>query len=398
MPIAVVPHPFGIRTREEIRAIAGQCVEDIARLLCEATPGAPGKAREKESTSARARLIELPDDLAAFNRYFLERRWSDGLPLMPPTEERVADMLRHTHRARDEAVAAIAPSYGTATVERIAINAVLAGCYPEYLPVLIAAAEAMAAPEFNLQGTQATTNPAAVFLVVNGPIARQLGINSTNNCLGPGAWANATLGRAVRLIQQNIGGALPGEMDQSTHGQAAKYTLCCAENDEANPWEPLHVERGYQPERSTVTVIGALSTLNMNSHAKDAADLLRVIGDTMAYPVSSDYVYAGAPWVILSPEHAHILKREGLSKADVKRRLWEASKLAASRLSAKDFSRVVGARRAELGEVTRDTMLPVSTDPDGIGIIVAGGPGTHSVYVPVSGHSHSVTREVVLAA
>ena len=395
LPIAVVPHPFGIRTRDEIREIARQCVDDIARLVCgsgshdaSASPGGP-------SSAGRAALIEVPGDLAELNRFFLERRWSDGLPVIPPTAERVADMLHHTHRAPDEVVAKIAPAFGAATVECIAINAVLAGCYPEYLPVLIAAAEAIAAPEFNLQGIQATTNPAAVFLIVNGPIARRLGVNSGNNCLGPGTWANATLGRAVRLIQQNIGGALPGEMDRSTHGQAAKYTLCCAENEEANPWEPLHVERGYAPDRSTVTVVGALSTLNMNSHAKDAADLLRVIGDTMAYPVSSDYVYGGAPWLVLSPEHAHILKREGLSKTEAKRRLWEQSKLAASRLTAKDFARVQNGRRAELGEIAREAMLSISTRPGDIGIIVAGGPGTHSVYVPVSGHSRSVTREIL---
>ena len=209
LPIAVVPHPFGIRTRDEIREIARQCVDDIARLVCgsgshdaSASPGGP-------SSAGRAALIEVPGDLAELNRFFLERRWSDGLPVIPPTAERVADMLRHTHRARDQVVAKIAPAFGAATVECIAINALLAGCYPEYLPVLIAAAEAIAAPEFNLQGIQATTNPAAVFLIVNGPIARQLGVNSGNNCLGPGTWANATLGRAVRLIQQNIGGALP---------------------------------------------------------------------------------------------------------------------------------------------------------------------------------------------
>ncbi len=397
MPIAVVPHPFGIRTREEIRTIAGQCVESVARLFCETATEDTG-ANRQQATAQRAGLVEVPDDIAEFNRLFLERHWSDGLPLIPPIEARVEAMLRHTHRKRDEIVAKIAPAYGAATVESIAINAVLAGCYPEYLPVLIAAAEAIATPALNLQGMQATTNPVAVFLIVNGPIVQRLGINGGNNCFGPGAWANATLGRAVRLIQQNIGGALPGVMDQSTHGQAAKYTLCCAEKEDANPWDPLHVERGFASGQSTVTVVGALSTLNMNSHAKDAADLLRVIGDTMAYPVSSDYVYGGAPWIVLSPEHAHILAREGLSKADVKQCLWEASKLAASRLSARDFARVANGRRAELGDITHDTMLPISTAPAGIGIVVAGGPGTHSVYVPVSAHSRAVTREVVCLA
>ena len=245
LPIAVIPHPFGIRTRDEIRGMAGQCADDIARLMCEPGTGSAA-ALDCPDAVARAALIEVPGDLDEFNRFFHERRWSDGMPVIPPTAERVARMLRATRRAPAEIAASIAPAFGTATVERIAINAVLAGCYPEYLPVLIAAAEAVAAPEFNLQSIQTTTNPVTVWLIVNGPIARHLGVNSGINCLGPGAWANATLGRALRLILQNIGGGLPGDMDRATHGQPGKYTFCCAENEEANPWEPLHVERGLR--------------------------------------------------------------------------------------------------------------------------------------------------------
>ncbi|MBI3068991.1 MAG: hypothetical protein HYY79_09020, partial [Betaproteobacteria bacterium] len=287
--------------------------------------------------------------------------------------------------------------FGAATAEYIAINAVMAGCYPEYLPVLIAAAEAAATPEFHLQALQVTTNPAAVWLVINGPIARRLGVNSGGNCLGPGAWANATLGRALRLILQNIGRALPREMDRATQGQPGKYTFCCAENEAENPWEPLHVERGFAPDRSTVTVVGALGTWNMNITAKDAADVLSMIADTMAFPASSDYVYGGAPWLVLSPQHAHVLHREGLSKAEVKRRLWEQSKLLASRVPGNDFGRMQTGRRAELGEIGPDTLVPISARPEHISIIVAGGSGTHSVYVPVSAHTRSATREVMLS-
>ena len=196
---------------------------------------------------------------------------------MPPTAERVERMLRHARRPPTTSSRTIAPGFGAATVERIAINAVMAGCDPEYLPVLIAAVEAVADREFNLQGIQATTNPVAVWMIVNGPLADELGVNAAFNCLGQGTWANATLGRALRLVLQNIGGALPGEMDRATQGQPGKYTFCCAENEAANPWEPLHVERGFTRDESTVTVVGADGTLNMNTHAKDADDLLRVI-------------------------------------------------------------------------------------------------------------------------
>ena len=345
--------------------------------------------------AARAALIEVPDEFEDLNQLARERRWSDGLPVVPPTAARVQRMLGHTRRAPTEIIATVAPGFGAATVERIAINAVLAGCGPEYLPVLIAAVEAVAAPEFNLQAIQTTTNPVAVWIIVNGPIAKRLEFNGTYNCLGEGAWANATLGRALRLILRNVGGALPGAMDRATQGQPGKYTFCCAENEEENPWEPLHLERGFAPDRSTVTVVGAEGTTNMNTHAKDADDLLRMIVDTIAHGPCNDYVLGGGePWLVLAPEHAQILKRAGLSKAEVKRRLWEQSKMAASRLAVKDLERAQDARRAELGEIGPDTLLPVSTRPERIGIVVAGGPGTHSVYIPSFGDTLAVTREV----
>lgn len=347
-----------------------------------------------QTSAERAKMFEAPDDLDAINRLYRERRWSDGLPVVPPTAERVERMLSGTRRAPHEVVARIAPGFGAATVERIAINAVLAGCDPEYLPCLIAAVEAVAAPEFNLQAIQATTNPVAVWIIVNGPVAKRLEINGTFNCLGEGAWANATIGRALRLVLRNVGGALPGEMDRATQGQPGKYTFCCAENEEANPWEPLHVERGFARECSTVTVVGAEGTLNMNTHAKDADELLRVIAETMIHPPSNEYVHGGEPWLMLSPEHAEILKRGGLSKAEVKRRLWEKSKMPAARMAARDLLRAQESRRDELGEIGADTLLTIAHRPEHIGIVVAGGPGTHSVYIPAFGNSFAITREV----
>ena len=346
-------------------------------------------------SSVAAARFEAPDDLDAINRLYRERRWSDGLPVVPPTVERVERMLRHARRPREEVVARVAPGFGAATVERIAINAVLAGCDPEALPVLIAATEAVVEPQFNLQGIQATTNPVAVWIIVNGPAAQKLGVNAAFNCLGQGAWANATIGRALRLVLQNIGGALPGEMDRATQGQPGKFTFCCAENEAANPWEPLHVERGYGRGASTVTVVGAEGTMNMNTHTKDAGELLRAFAETMMHPPSNDYCHGGEPWLALGPEHAEILSRAGLSKAEVKRRLWEGSKMPASRMTGKDLLRVQDSRGAELGKIGPDTLLPVSHRPEDIHIIVAGGPGTHSTYIPSFGNTQAVTREFI---
>lgn len=400
LPIAVIPHPFGVLTRDEIHRLAEQCVDDIGRLVRArpTTRAALDRVPSTHSTEPAAR-IEISDDLDAFNRLCRERRWGDGLPVIPPTVERVERMLRGTQLAPDKSIATVAPGFGAATVERIAINAVLAGCEPEYLPVLIAAVEAVAAPEFNLQAIQATTNPVAVWLIVNGPVARRLAMNGGINCLGQGVWANATIGRALHLILQNVGGALPGEMDRATQGQPGKYTFCCAENEEMNPWEPVHVERGFSRADSAVTVVAASGTLNMNTHSKVAEELLRVIADTMPHPPSNDYRWSGEPWIMLSPEHAEILKRGGMSKADVKRGLWEQTKMAASRMAVRDFEWAQNSRRAELGEIGPDTLLPISPAPGHIGIIVAGGPGTHSLYIPGFGNfSRSVTREVMVSA
>jgi len=342
----------------------------------------------------RAARFEAPDDIEAINRLYHERRWSDGLPVVPPTVERVERMLAQTRRPPADIVARVAPGFGAATVERIAINAVLAGCDPGYLPAVIAAVEAVTVPEFNLQGIQATTNPVAVWVVVNGPAARRLGVNGTFNCLGQGTQANAAIGRALRLVLQNCGGALPGEMDRATHGQPGKYTFCCAENEDASPWEPLHVERGYRREAGTVTVVGAEGTMNMNTHTKNANELLRAIAETMQHPPSNEYTHGGEPWLVLSPEHAEILKAAGLGKAEVKRRLWEGSRMPARRMTDKDLLRVHDSRGKELGQIGPDTMLPVSPRPEDIWIVVAGGPGTHSVYVPCFGNSRAVTREI----
>lgn len=344
----------------------------------------------------QATIFEAKDDLDAINQLYRERRWSDGLPIVPPTLERVDRMLQHTSRERYEVVARLAPGFGVATVERIAINGVLAGCDPASLPVLIAATEAVADPRFNLQGIQATTNPVAVWVILNGPVAACVGANATFNCIGQGAWPNATIGRALRLILQNIGGALPGDMDRATHGQPAKFTFCCAENEAENPWEPLHVERGFARDQSTVTVVGTEGTMNMNTHAKNAAELVRVMAETMMHPPSNEYVHGGEPWLLLGPEHAEIFKRGGLSKAALKRELWTSSKILAGRLSDNELERARASRTGELGDLTANSLLPIAPRPDGIQILVAGGPGTHSVYIPCFGNSRAVTREVAM--
>jgi hypothetical protein len=392
-PMAVIPHPFGLRSREQVRGIAEKCVDDIARIAIDPHAGAP--AAKSAGAVARAARVEAPDEAEDFDKFCIARRWSDGLPLRPPTLDRVERMIAASSRAPDEVVAVVQPGFASATVEGIAINAVMAGCRPEYMRTLIAAVQAFTDRRFNLQAIQATTNPATAMIIVNGPAARELGVNGHLNCLGQGTWANATLGRALRLVMQNIGGTLPGEMDRATQGQPGKYTFCCAENEDDNPWEPLHVERNFDRNDSTVTLVGAAGTVNFNTHAKDAADLLKVFADSICFPTNNDYYFGGEPWLLLGPEHAEILHRAGLSKRDVKLKLWEMSKLPVDRLAAKDRMRLQHTRGAELGRFRLDTKIPISIKPEEISIIVAGGPGTHSVHVPTFGHTRSVTRKIV---
>jgi hypothetical protein len=184
-------------------------------------------------------------------------------------------------------------------------------------------------------------------------------------------------------------------MDRATHGQPGKISMCCAENEAANPWEPLHLERGFSRGGSTVTAVGFSGTLNMNTHSKNAREILRSIADAMAHAPSNDYWCGGEPWIVLSPEHAAILAQAGLSKSEVKHNLWEHSRMAASRMADKDYERTRRTRRSELGEIGPDTLLPITPEPERIGVIVAGGEGTHSVYVPGFGNSRSVTRSIV---
>ncbi|MBI2321886.1 MAG: hypothetical protein HYU88_07285 [Chloroflexi bacterium] len=340
-------------------------------------------------------LVPVADDAEAVNDLYLARRWGDGLPVIPPTPERVRRMLRFTDYRPDDCIATVAPAFGAATVERIAINAVLAGCHPSYLPVLVAAVRAVAEPAFNLQAIQATTNPVAVFMLLNGPVAQQLEVNGGYNCLGQGRRANATLGRALRLILQNVGGALPGEMDRATHGQPGKYTFCCAENETATPSEPLHVERGFPVATSTVTVIGASGTLNMIEHTGDADDLLRVMADTLAFPMSNEYLFGGEPAILLGPEHAEILARAGLSKAAVKRRLWEGSRLPGRRFSHAFLYRMIAHRRTDVPRpIGEDTLIPIAPRAEDMTIVVAGGPSIHSVYLPTFGDTRAVTHAI----
>lgn len=269
----------------------------------------------------QARTISIDDTTDPIEVCY-QNGWTDGLPVVPPTPERVERMLDATNKFSHELIAALPPKWGRATVERIAINAVLAGCLPEYLPVVLAAVEAMASEQFNLHGVQVTTSHVAPMVIVNGPIRKVLDINDGFNLFGQGWRANATIGRAVRLICTNIGGALPGELDRAAFGHVGKYTYCIAEKEEENPWSPLHVERGFNEDQSTVTVFAGAGPQSINDHGNNTAEgILHTICKNISAPGNS----SGETLIVIGIEHAKTISEDGFSKADIRRYIAETT-------------------------------------------------------------------------
>lgn len=341
----------------------------------------------------RSEKISLPDSLEAVNDWFYDQGWTDGLPIVPPTPERVEKLLAWTDRDPQEELGPVPPKYGIATIEKLAINAVMAGCLPEYFPIVITAVEAMLEARFNLYAVQSTTHPCAPLLIVNGPLARELGMNARYNAFGQGWRPNATIGRAIRLILLNVGGGVPGVLDRATQGQPAKYAYCVAENEAENPWTPLHVERGFPPDVSTVTVCGAEGPHNINDHVSTAAPgILLTIATTMAGMGSNNAYALGEPILALGPEHAAILARNGLSKDDIRtyvftharvpRTAWEKGGMFGMGFTPDDL-------------FPGEDALPLIRRPEDLMMIVVGGPGRHSCWMPTFGAmTRSVTRAV----
>lgn len=283
---------------------------------------------ESENSPIRARKIEVASADDEFE-FMFDQGFSDGLPLVPPTPERVIRMLAGTKRDPQEIIANVPPNMGAASVEKIAINAVMAGCKPEYLPVVIASVEAACTDEFNVHGVMATTMGAAPVMVVNGPIRERIGMNMKLSALGQGNRANATIGRALRLVIRNIGGAVPGGTERPTLGNPMKFTMCFAEWEERSPWQPLHVERGFDAEDSVVTLFCMTSgpTLVVDQTSLNASQLSSSIAMSLE-GVHHPKAYMGSDTLlVLCPEHLDTLQREGpYEKATLKQDILEATR------------------------------------------------------------------------
>lgn len=318
---------------------------------------------------------------------------TDGLPVTPPTRERVEAMLYACGIDGSAAIAVLPPGYEEVTWRDVAINAVMAGCRPAYLPVVGAAISAMAAPEFNLLGIATTTGSATTCVIVNGPIVAAIGMNSGVNAFGPGNHANATIGRAVQLTLQNAGGARAGETDMATLGQPGKYTFCFAENEAQSPWAPLHVERGFDRSASVVTVVGVSGTIEVvDSESATAEELAQTFAQSMLIAGNvgtAGILGGGQPLIVMPPEHADVFTRSGLGKAQAKAAIHERARMSIDRLSPPLQARAQASGAAE------DGYLRVAKTADDVMIVVAGGVGRKGAYVPTwSGGTKAVSRIV----
>jgi hypothetical protein len=340
-----------------------------------------------------ARTLEVDDEYGSINELYQERGWTDGLPIVPPTPARVAELLRWTDREPREVVAVLPPRQGEATVERLAVNAVMAGCRPEYFPVLLTAVEAVADPAFNLDAVQATTHPVTPLLIVNGPIGRQIGLNSGYNAFGQGFRANLSIGRALRLVLMNVGGGIPGSGDRSTQGSPAKIAYCVAENEDANPWEPLSVERGFARGASTVTAFPCEGPHNIQDHfSTTGLGVLRTVAGAMGQAGSNNLLARGWPLLSLGPEHAATVARDGFSKRDVKEFVFEHARFPLGRLG-EEYQRQQRERHGLPDDPA--VMAPIVDAPDRLTVIVVGGAGKHSSWQPSFGRETGpVTRTI----
>ena len=338
-------------------------------------------------------LVEVADQgPEGLYEYFSERGWGDGLPLVAPTHERVEESLSHADGDPDEPVAMLAPRDGVATRRAVAVNAVLAGCRPEYLPVVLTAVRALGHQQVNLRGVNATTHPVAPLSIVHGEVVDALGFNAGLGAFGPGTRANATVGRAVRLVLLHVAGARPGPGDASTQGQPSKYTYCVAENSAESPWEPYHRSVGVEAP-SAVTVHCGENPHNFHDMESDRIErILDKAASAMATFGVNNACISGGEWFIgLCPEHAAVADGDGWARADVAAYLFEHARRPASEFRAQ-FDRLAWADWMRAAD--DEALLPMTQEPGNIRVFVTGGPGKHSCGIPSWGMTRSVTLPV----
>jgi hypothetical protein len=312
-------------------------------------------------------LYEVADAFEA-NELFQRNGWTDGLPIVPPTESVVSRFLDAAGVPAGAVVGVEPVRRRRITAEKVAIAAVMAGGLPEYLPVVVAIVKAMCEPEFGFHGVTASTGGSAPFVIVNGPVRLALGMNATHNVLGNGSRPNATIGRALRLLIINVLGGIPGQLDRSTLGHPGKFTFCVAEDEEDSPWLPLATERGVTPGASAVTVLAVESPHQiMNEWTHDPRDIAETYAAAIRANMLTYSIWAGNYAVVVPKQHRQIFAEAGWSKRDLRERVHERA-----RVSRREW-RAVG-KSAVAPRKDEDAIYTALRSPDDLLVVAAGGP------------------------
>jgi hypothetical protein len=344
--------------------------------------------------------FDLEDDWEAINHWFLDNELTDGLPIVPPTAARVKAMTDYVERELGfkpaDVIGALAPRHGEATVEKIAANAVMAGCRSEYMPVLMACVKGVAEPKFNLDAVQTSTHNTSPLPIVNGPVVKAIDLNYGYNHTGSRWRATSSIGRALVLTMMNVGGT-PGSINIHTQGHIARFEHVIAENEDENPWQPLHVERGFDAYASTVTLIPACpaAMIDDNGGSQTAKDLLRTLASSIAYVGNRNTNGEGQPLLILCPQHARLLANGGYCKAEVKRFIWENARITFGSIPEGNLTSFSKKLLKLYGGFDGARAVPIADKPEDIVIVVMGGTGTHSLSVQTRLASENVTIPIL---
>ena len=346
---------------------------------------------------ATARRLDVPADFSAAQRALEERGWTDGLPVIPPTEKLVEEMLAATPMDRRLVLGAMEPLKGAVTVEKVAANAVMAGCRAEYFPVVLAAVKSVLQPQFHVGSTACTTGGAAPVVIVSGPLAAKLDINSGTACFGGNVKANATIGRALRLTMRNLGGAKPDGMEKSTLGWPGKISMCFAENEARTPWEPMRNDRGFPGDG--VTAVSVLAVRGIYAITEGVQEtgvgVLETISAAMRAMGAPIYYQMGVPVIVcLGPEHAAEIARAGFTKQGVRNYLFEHCRLPVGQLRGRGYY-AAGCWPESIDESDADAPVPMVSGPEYFWIVVAGGDGRHSAWMPAWNVCQGATEAVV---
>ena len=338
------------------------------------------------ASKLRSSREEIPSDFVAANDFLEEKGWTDGLPVIPPTEELVAAMLAYSRADAEAMLGRMQPANNPVTVEKVATNAVMAGCRPEYFPVVLAAIKVLLQPQFHVGSTTCTTGGAAPVIIVSGPIAQKLKINAADSCFAGNYRANATIGRAVRLTMRNLGGAKPGGQDKSTQAWPGKISFCFAENEARTPWEPLRVWLGHPLEVSTVTAVAVRGIYPVCEGTQDTGlGVLQTLAASMRVTGSPIYNQSGTNLtpviVVLGPEHAAEIAKAGFTRFDVQTYLHEHARMPLRALMNRVYN---GTERWPLWVDVSDpnATVPIVARASDFLIVVAGGDGRHSAWMP----------------